>query len=288
MNWFDLLYKIVPLPVFVFLRNIFRKYQSIRYPRISEAKFKTLLREELGVKKGMVVFVHSSLDKLNIDFSPIKLLDLLKEAVGEEGTLLFPCWHYKGRAEDFLNQDNAVFNVNKSATTMGLLPELARRSSGAIRSLHPTASVVAVGKLAYELTFEHHLDVYPNGIKSPLYKLMNYDSRIIGLGERVISLSFVHVVEDIMKKDFPIETLQPEVRNLKVINYDGDEEIVKTLIPSINIAKRDTFKFIKKHVSAPIHIALKINGVNFFSVKPLLFYSKIETLAKEGITIYNS
>lgn len=288
MNWSDLLYKVFPVNMFVFLRRIYRKYQSIRYPKITETKFKQILQKELGIRKGMVVFVHSSLDKLHLDFSPFRLLSLLKEAVGEEGTLLFPCWQYKGRAEDFLKQDSVVFNVRKTTTTMGLLPELVRRSQGALRSLHPTNSIVAIGKLAKELTSEHHLDIYPNGVFSPLYKLMKYNSRIIGLGERAVSLSFVHVIEDSLKEKFPLETLHPEHRSLKVINYEKEEILVKTLIPSLNIVKRNTIGFMSKHVNSPTYIDLKIEGVNFFSVKPLQLYSTMEELAGENITIYNS
>jgi len=286
MSITDQLYKVLPKSTFVFLRNMYRKYQHFRYPKFSEEEFQSILSGKMGIKKGMTVFIHSSIDKLNLDFSPFRLLEILMETVGEEGTLIFPCWHFKCRAADFLHDENAVFNVKKSPTTMGLLPELARRLPTAIRSLHPTASVVAIGKLAKTLTSEHHLDIYPNGVKSPLYKMMDYESRIIGLGERVVSLSFVHVVEDIMKDKFPVKTLEPEVRKLKVIDGDGKTQYFNTLIPSKEIQKRDIPKYMDKYIDASIYNAFSVKGVHFFSIKPKELFAKMEKLAAQNITIY--
>ncbi len=287
MSISDQLYKVLPQSAFVFLRNLYRKYQHFRYPKFSEEEFQAILTEKAGIKKGMTVFIHSSIDKLNLDFSPFRLLEILLETVGDEGTLLFPCWHYKGRAADFLKDKNAAFNVKKSPTAMGLLPELARRYPSAIRSLHPTASVVAIGKLAKTLTSEHHLDIYPNGVKSPLYKMMDYESRIIGLGERVVSLSFVHVVEDIMKDKFPVKTLEPEVRKLKVIDGDGKTQYYNTLIPSKEIRNRDIVKYMDKFMDTSVYEPFSVRGVHFFTIKPKELFAKMEKLAAQNITIYD-
>ena len=142
----DIIYKYLPVNYFKVVRNIYYKLNSMLYPTLNEKQFKTLLINKLGVEKGMVLYIHSSTDKLNIDFSAFRLLEILMELVGEDGTIVFPCWHYSGRAEDYLNNPNAVFNIGKSATTMGLLPELARRHKNAVRSLHPTTSTVSWSK----------------------------------------------------------------------------------------------------------------------------------------------
>ena len=120
MNLTDRLYRMLPEQTFVSLRRIYRKYQQIRYPKITEDKFRELLTDRLGIQKGMVVYIHSSVDKLNLDFSPLTLLDLLLESVGEQGTLLFPCWHFTGRAADHLKRSDAVFGVNRTVTMMSM------------------------------------------------------------------------------------------------------------------------------------------------------------------------
>ncbi len=282
----DFIYDYFPESFFKTLRKAYYRLNGFFYPPLNEEQFKAVLTDKLGVKKGMILYIHSSMDKLNIAFSAYKLLEILLETVGNEGTLVFPCWHYRGRAEDFLKQPNAVFNVKRSPTTMGLLPELARRYKDAVRSLHPTASTVAIGAKADELLREHPFDIFPNGEKSPLYKLMKYNSRIIGLGEKVVSLSFVHVVEDIMKDRFPLQTLSDNPVRCKVIDSHNNERFFETLIPHVNISRRDIPGFFKKYISKEACNSFSFKGVNYFSVKPSLLFDELKLLAEKGKTIY--
>jgi len=288
MNFSDFIYKYFPVSVFKFIRKQYYTINRRIYPPMDKDEFWRLLTEKLGIEKGMVVYIHSSVDKLNVNFSAFELLELLIKAVGKEGTLLFPCWHYKGRAEDFLSQTGAVFNVKKSPTVMGLLPELARRHKNAFRSLHPTASTVALGKLAEEFTKEHHFDLYPNGEKSPLYKIIHHNGKIIGLGEKTVSLSFVHVVEDIMKEKFPVKTLSDKPVTCKVVNYSGKEQEISTYIPHKNISNRDIPGFIKKNISKNAVRCIKYKGSNFFSITPRVLFDEMLSLAEKGITIYGT
>jgi len=286
MSLGDVIYKYLPIKYFKLARNAYYKLNGLLYPPLTENQFLTLLKSKLGVDTGMILYIHSSTDKLNIGFSAYRLLKLLMEAVGEEGTLVFPCWHYRDRAEDYLKQPEAVFNVKRSPTTMGLLPELARRHKNAVRSLHPTTSIVALGSKAHELVDEHHLDMYPNGTKSPLYKMMKYNSRIIGLGEKVVSLSFVHVVEDMMKEGFPLQTLSGKPMEGRVINQNNQELIIETLVPHLNIGHRDIPGFFNKYISKEACRSTSFQGVNYFSANPSLLFDELKKLAERGKTIY--
>ncbi len=282
----DFIYDYFPESFFKTLRKAYYRLNGFLYPPLNEEQFKAVLTDKLGVKKGMILYIHSSMDKLNIAFSAYRLLEILLQAVGSNGTIAFPCWHYQGRAEDFLKQPNAVFNVKRSPTTMGLLPELARRHKNAVRSLHPTASVVAIGAKAIELIEEHPFDIYPNGEKSPLYKLMKYNSRIIGLGEKVVSLSFVHVVEDIMKEQFPLQTLSDNPVRCKVIDSDNNERFFETLLPHKNISRRNIPGFFKRYISKDACKSFTYKGINYFSANPVLLFDTLKTLAEKGKTIY--
>ncbi len=286
MSLSDMIYRYFPVEVFKFLRKHYYTVNRRLYPPMDEEAFLRLLTGKLEIKKGMAVYVHSSIDKLNIAFSAFRLLELLLEAVGEEGTLVFPCWHYRGRAEDFLRQPGAVFNVKKSPTAMGLLPELARRHKQAVRSLHPTASTVAIGKMAEELVKDHPYDPYPNGKKSPLYKIIQYNGKIIGLGEKTLSLSFVHVIEDFMREKFPLQTLSDRPIDCKVIDYQGKEHFFKTLVPHKNIANRDIPGFFKKNISKKAASSFKYKGTNFFTIEPQRLFDEMKSLAEKGKTIY--
>lgn len=287
MKAIDILYKIIPNDWF---RKLSKKYyKSIKKwgKKMNEEEFTLFLRERLNVQSGDVVFVHSAMSKMNLAFSPQRLLDIMLEAVGEKGALLFPCWHYIGRAEAYLLDPNSLFDVRHSKTTLGYLNQLASNHPLAYRSLHPTASVCAVGKLAKELTATHHLDIYPCGTESPWYKMLSYPSKIIGLGEKVVSLSFVHCVEDVMKEHFPVKTISETVLDGQVINYEGVQIVVPTLYPLQGIKQRDVVSFFSRHVSPKAGLQFKYRGVNFFSCDAPALYKEMEELALQGKTIYS-
>lgn len=282
-----LLYKILPKEVFSKIRYNFYTYQKKIHKPLNEQEFRDILEKKLGFEKGRVIFIHSSLDFLNIDFSAYILLNTLLDLVGPEGTLIFPSWHFNYRAEEYLKKD-LVFDIKRSPTVMGLLPELARRHPTAIRSIHPTTSIVAIGKYAKEITDEHEKSIYPCGEMSPYYKMMQYDALIVGLGVKSHFLSFVHCPEDILKNQFPIKTRTDEVFQGKVKLIDGSIKTVDTLAAHSNIQKRDIPAFIKKNIPGSIFSGFQISGNSFYKANSRLLFNKIIELAQEGKTIYNS
>ncbi len=286
MSLVDAAYRILPEKSFKEWRDLYYRINHSIFKPLKEDDFKKLLIEKMGVEEGMVLFIHSSVDKLNIDFSSLKLVNIITKIVGPDGTLVFPCWHYSGRAEDYLSKPDVVFDVRKSPTMLGLLPELVRRSKHAFRSLHPINSFVAIGPAAQELLCEHHQDIYPNGEKSPLYKLLKYNSRIIGLGEKVVSLSFVHVVEDILKDKFPVKVLSDETYSVSVLDEENKGHQIETFVPHKNIQNRNIPAFFKKNISREAYPSFSYKGVHFFTAEPRILFSEMRQLALDGKTIY--
>lgn len=282
----DKIYKIFPVSVFIRIRNLYQKVKKIIYPALTENQFKELLIGKMGIKNGDVVFIHSSIDKMNISFSFLRIIPILQEIVGEEGTLVFPCWHISSRAEDYLRSNHKPFNVKRTSTVMGLLPELARKLKGAHRSLHPFNSMVAIGKQAEYIVKEHHNSIYPNGDFSPLYRIKELKGKIIGLGERTVSLSFVHVVEDIMKEKFPRNTLTDEVFTETVIDYNKNEILVETKAPSINIKNRDIPSYLKNNITQEVCKEFQFLGNNYFIADADKLFERMKALAERGFTIY--
>jgi aminoglycoside 3-N-acetyltransferase len=287
MKTIDFIYKVIPNDWFRKLSRRYYKFVKKWMKKMNEEEFLTFLRTKLNVQSGDIVFVHSAMSKMNVTFPPKKMLELLKESVGEEGTLLFPCWHYTGRAEDYLRKHDSVFDVTNSKTTLGFLNQLAKNEPGAFRSWHPTVSVCAIGKRAEELTNQHHTDIFPCGEKSPWFLMLQYPSKIIGLGEKVVSLSFVHCVEDVMKEQFPLATLSEEVLNGKVITPDGNTLQVPTRFPQKGIKQRDVVSFFSKNIPKFIGQQFRYHGVNYFRCDALKLYQKMEQLAQNGKTIYH-
>lgn len=260
------------------------KYKQI--PKLSENGFRAILQTELGICKGLVVFIHSSIDKMNLDFPFYKVYFILKEIVGKEGTLLFPCSHLTGRAEECLN-NGIIFDINKSFTMDGIIPEFVRLQRGAFRSLHPTNSVVAIGKYAQELTETHSMSLYPCDDESPYYKIVKYDGIIIGLGVSTENMSFVHCIEDIWKEKFPVETRKKEIFRGRVVDAGGSELFIETLVAAKRIRWRNVNKYISRFVSPEVCRDININGINFFRAGSRKLYLRMEELAARNITIYS-
>jgi len=280
--------KIVGKKNFARIRFYGYKLMHAINPPFNQDEFRKFLTTDLGVKSGDTLFIHSSTFKLNINFPPDQVIKLLLDMVGPEGTLLFPCWHFNNRAEEYLTNPENIFYVKKSPTVMGLLPELARRYKNAHRSLHPTSSVVALGKNSEEMTRDHHLSEYPCDGFSPFYRIIHYHGKIIGLGEKPeTSLSFVHCVEDELKDRFPVKTRTDKVFPGRVMDQKGNLLIVPTRAAHKNIQNRDIKGFFEKHIEPPECKTTHKKATWFYVADSVKLHQKLERLAIEGKTIYS-
>ena len=280
-----LLFRLLPAGVFVSFRNIYRKALKKVYRPLSEDAFKSILKERIGIKKGSVVFIHSSVDTLNISFSVFRLFEILLETIGPEGTLVFPAWHFTGRAEDYLKR-GLVFDVKRSPSVLGLLSELARRHADARRSIHPINSIVAIGQHAREIVDEHGQSIYPCDETSPYYKIIKFNGIIAGLGVDTHFLSFVHCPEDVLKQQFPVKTRTEQVFEAKVKKQDGTTVIIKTLAAHPQIKYRDINGFLRKFIKPSICLNFTFKGNRFFVAHSKELFDSIVELSKENITIY--
>jgi aminoglycoside 3-N-acetyltransferase len=167
-----------------------------------------------------------------------------------------------------------------------MLSEMARRYPGAKRSLHPTNSIVAIGKHAAEITEAHHTDIYPCGEKSPYYLSMQMSGIIVGIGVNANFMSFVHCPEDLLKEQFPVKTRLDTVFEAKVKKEDGSVENVKTLAAHPQIKNNDIIGFLNKYIDKSICRNITIKGNRFFVTHPKELFNKIVELSKENKTIY--
>ncbi len=274
----------IPPSLYQKIRQSYFYILKKRQKQFSREEFKELLKKELRVKEGQDVFVHSSINQISIGFRYPEVIDILSELVGNNGTLLFPSWKntkdYQGYARDF------IFDVKKTNSDLGILPELVRRRKDAYRSLHPFNSVVAFGPNAEWYTQNHHEDIYPMGVKSPFFKLVEKKGLIIGIGIGTRYLAQVHCVEDVSIANFPFQTRTSEVLSFKVKTKDGTLLDIESLAPHKDIASRNQPAYLKKHVSKDIAKDLTIGGTRFFTAQAKELFDRMEELAKEDVTIY--
>lgn len=152
---------------------------------------------DLGIKKGDVLFVHSSLRSLG-GATPQDVIDGLLSALGEDGTLVLPALSYM-----HCNPNQRCFDYNGTPSNVGALPEYFRTQvKGVVRSINPTHSCCALGKNAEYITSGHILDKTPCGENSPFRRLKNLGGKILFLGCGMRPNTSMHAVEELSQPDY--------------------------------------------------------------------------------------
>ena len=146
----------------------------------------------LGIRPGDTLLMHSSMKALGTDATPEAFLDALQAYLGPEGTLLLPALTY-----DNVTSDQPLFQIAETEPCIGLLPRVFRTLPGVRRSMHPTHSCCARGRLADELTSRHHLDATPVGPNSPFRLLADVGGKILMVGDINDHCTFMHGMEEI-------------------------------------------------------------------------------------------
>lgn len=123
----------------------------------------------LGLRPGHHVLVHSSLSSIGrVDGGAATVVEALLDAVGTDGTVIAPTL----TGSEFIGPDaQMTFDVDSSPSWNGAVAEAVRTWPGAVRSVHPTHSVAAIGSAAQRLTRGHQDCVTPCGEGSPYARL---------------------------------------------------------------------------------------------------------------------
>lgn len=169
--------------------------------------------QELGIRKGDVLLVHSSFKSFGgVKGGPQTVIDALKYILSEEGTLIVPTFNY-----DFC--DGVPFDIKKTPSKMGIISELIRNDKDSKRSPDPVFSFSMFGKQRnYLANLKSKHSFGPDSIFAKLREL-NAKIMIIGLKYNE-SMTFFHHIE---------ETIGCDYRFLKkfegkITNYDGIEK----------------------------------------------------------------
>lgn len=282
--------KILPPSTFAKVLRAGKKMQRARIerlPQLSEKDFTEILTERLGLSAGDVVYIHSSVDRLHLGFPFYRILSLVREVIGESGTMLFPTYpNLRTSSYEYLLR-GGVFDVRRTPSYTGLLNEFARRQRGSLRSLHPTKSVCAIGPAARELTATHQQSPYPYDVCSPYYKLIGYGAKIVGLGVSTRNLSYIYCVDDALKESFPVRVYHDRIFEVECINYEGRSELVRTYAHNMRKIVHDVPGYMKEHIESEACQDLNVKGMNFFRADAPKLFEEMLKLAREGITVYS-
>ena len=255
-------------------------------PQISEEKLRKFLINDLRINKGDNLFIHASLDMINTTLTPLEVLRILLNIVGENGSISVPTFIRYSSKEWMLMKKE--FNIKRTPSGMGIFSERVRRHKDASRSLHPTKSVATIGKISQDILNEHHLDKYQFGKKSPFYKLLEHDVKVIGLGAPMSYLSMVHVIEDVYPDTYPLSVNEKNIFSKNSIDKDNTSVVVKTLVHDLKvIIKANPEKFIKRYMDKKDYVISKHYLSPFFMVKGNALFKELESQMSAGNTIYD-
>ena len=162
----------------------------------------------LGVEPGGVLLVHTSFRAVRpVERGPLGLIEALRAAVGEQGTLVMPT----------MSDGQTVFDPRSTPSSgMGVTAELFWRQPGVIRSSHPGASFAAAGPLAERICAPQPLEP-PHGPDSPPGRVYELGGQVLLLGVEHSESTLLHVAESIAR--VPYWVLHP-----CVVEIDGSVE----------------------------------------------------------------
>jgi len=141
----------------------------------------------LGVRPGSVLLVHTSYRAVRpIEGGPPALIEVLRSAVGGDGTLVMPSWG---------DNDDAPFEpaISRAAPDLGVTADTFWRLPGVRRSAHPFA-FAASGPMAAAVTADP-LTFPPHGEESPVGRVHQLDGDVLLLGVGHDANTTIHLAE---------------------------------------------------------------------------------------------
>lgn len=143
--------------------------------------------QALGVEAGMDLMVHSSLSGIGyVAGGAETVVAALLEAIGPAGTLLMPSFNHRAAQ---------VFNPMTTPTINGAIPDAMWRRADAVRSMHPTHCVAAIGPKAAHYCRDDHYEVGIWAPESPIGRLVQDGGYLMALGVTHFTTTAFHVAE---------------------------------------------------------------------------------------------
>lgn len=168
---------------------------------------------DVGVRSGGTLLVHSSLSSFGtVRGGEHTVIDALLETVGPDGLLAMPTHTWST-----VSAKQPIFHQHLSPSITGRITESFRRRPSAVRSLHPTHSVAAIGPDAQEFCSGHELYSTPCSRTSPYGRVVARGGQVLMLGVGLDCLTLMHGIEEWAE----VPWLFNRVETLHVITTSG-------------------------------------------------------------------
>lgn len=235
-----------------------------------------------------ILMIHSSYDEMLPMYKggASELLAMLINICGPDRTLVMPSFVMGGRNFDTKEYYRTrQFDVRRTPSEMGLLAEVFRRTSGVLRSLHPTCSICALGPLAQELTTGHHLARTGMSPDSPYGVMTRRRTAILGLGvEYFRCLTHAHTARYQLGDAYPIK-FEYVSTTVTLLDYEGGRIEYELGLP--DRSKKLDLRVLWTLLSKDELVEWRFHGVPMFVVpEARIVTDRLVEAARQGITVY--
>ena len=176
--------------------------------------------KSMGLKAGDRAMLHSSLSRIgHVEGGALTVVGAFLDVLGPTGTLMVPTFTHSGCQ---------YFDPLVTPSLNGAVTEAARSFPGAVRSLHPTHAVTAIGPDARDLV-KDDLDRGALGKDCALDRLIKKGGYVFLLGVDHKANSAIHIGEDHAGDDRHA-SISPEKPKVVMLNHpeQGEVEVALT------------------------------------------------------------
>jgi len=226
----------------------------------------TAVLEALGVPRGRVIYVQSSVDWIQrADIRAAEMLSTLIDWTGTTGTLVMPSYPFHSTHQEYL-ATHPVFDIRRTPAAIGLLPEMFRRTGGVVRSLDPDFSVCARGAAAEAIAGVAPAEPDPFGADSAYQRMLDRSTTIVGLGVSLNTNSFIHAIDSRVGAGYPVSVYEDQEYSTTVIDAQGGSRPVsrKCLRPPFQQLTSPSAIGAAMQPPSAAFASLEINGARFF------------------------
>ncbi len=165
--------------------------------------------QRAGIKRDGTLLIHSSMKAVGmVEGGADTVLDAFIDYM-KEGLLLFPTHSWSDN-----NLRNGIYDPRTEPACVGILPNLFMKRAGAIRSMHPTHSVTAMGNRA-QAYVQRDSEVYTpcprNGCFGGLY---DEEAQLLFLGATLKTNTYIHSIEELLNIPNRINSQSRKIRLL--------------------------------------------------------------------------
>lgn len=175
----------------------------------------------LDVPRNELIYVQVSLDWIErAGLNGTQTLADLIEWVSPRGTLVLPTYPFHSTHRAYL-ESNPAFDVRRTPSSIGLLPEMFRRTKGTVRSLDPDFCVSALGPDAAAIVGTSPATDDPFGADSAYQRMLDRGCTLVGLGVSLNTSSFIHVIDSRMQAVYPSAVYESQQYSASVVDASG-------------------------------------------------------------------